>query len=268
MIYDEVADFAEKRQFVKDFLDYLAPFSEGISNWRTLEIGGGGGVLAALLAQHFGTVLSTDIVNPNFKHDGRLTTLLAEKFERNSEMFRKERIEFLAADAQRLQFRDNWFDLCFSQNALEHIPDPEMAFREAVRVTRPGGMVYFQFDPVWTADSGSHFVDQIGEPWLHLLEEDDALIARMSAAGADSETINAFQKEMNRRPISYYREMFPRVIRQLNLEIIIHHEWSGTIDQSWTEHPNLLKAAAAVGLPPQDLLVRGLRYLVRVPIDK
>jgi ubiquinone/menaquinone biosynthesis C-methylase UbiE len=246
-------------------MQYLEPVAKDSHGWRALELGGGGGVLAGLLAEQFGSVVCTDLFNPSLAHQGRLSTLLEEKFERNGGSFPLAKVEFLAADAQRLPFRAGWFDICYSQNTFEHIPDPEMALREAVRVARPGGFVYLQFDPVWTADSGSHFLDHIGQPWIHLIEGDAEILERMRAAGASEKEMEAFRTEMNRQPISYYREMFPRVIRQCGLEVVLHHQWSGTIDPSWTEHPNLARAAAATGLRSEDLLVRGLRYLLRTP---
>jgi ubiquinone/menaquinone biosynthesis C-methylase UbiE len=265
MNYDEPADFAEKRAFIRDLLLYLEPFSGSLREWHALEIGGGGGVLAGLLAPHFARIICTDLDDPVAHHGGRLHTLLEEKFERNGEQFPLNRVQFLAADAQDLPFKDQLFDFCYSQNTFEHVPDPESAIREAIRVTRPGGLVYLQFDPVWTADSGSHFQDGITEPWVHLLEDDEALIARMQASGASEQDKSALLTAMNRKPISYYREMFPRLIEQYRMDVLLHHEWSGTVTPDWTEHPNLAKAATRLGLPTEDLLVRGMRYLLRKP---
>src|SRR4051794_31425762 len=111
MTYDEAADFVEKLAFVRDLIQYLEPFSDGIERWRALEIGGGGGVLAGLLAQSFGNVLSTDLVNPQTKHGGAIYSLLRDKFDRNGLALPSDKIEFLAADAQHLPFRGGWFDI-------------------------------------------------------------------------------------------------------------------------------------------------------------
>jgi ubiquinone/menaquinone biosynthesis C-methylase UbiE len=265
MTYDEVADFEEKRAYTRDLTLYLKPFAGEMGRWQALEIGGGGGVLAGILANHFAKIICTDLEDPVFTHGGRLHTLLEEKFERSGGHFPLDRVQFLAADAQNLPFKDALFDICYSQNTFEHVPDPEMALREAIRVTLPGGFIYLQFDPVWTADTGSHFQENIAEPWIHLLEDDDALLARMAASGASEHEQSELLGAMNRRPISYYREMFPRLIRQHRLEVLVHHEWAGTVQLDWTEHPNLGKAAAKLGLREDDLLVRGMRYLLRKP---
>lgn len=264
MNYDETFDFAEKRKYVTDLLDMAEIVGLDPSSFRALEVGGEGGLLAGLLAEKVAHVTSTDLVNGQVRHGGAMAALLKDKFERNGESFPLEKVEFLAADAQNLPFRDDWFDFCFSQNAFEHIPDPEKALKEAARVTRPGGYIYLMFDPLWTADSGSHFLHRISEPWLHLLMEDDSIADRMRANGADESEIDSFRHHMNRKPVSYYREMFPRAIDELGARVLIHHEWSGCVDPAHLQHPNRNLAAEKLGLDPDDLLVRGLRYLIQV----
>jgi len=48
------------------------------------------------------------------------------------------------ADAVRLPFASEAFDLAVAQEALEHVADPFQAVREMVRVLRPGGRIYLQ----------------------------------------------------------------------------------------------------------------------------
>lgn len=264
MVYEEEADFAEKRKYLGDLKDMLAMHEIAWSGWRALEVGGEGGILAGLVGQEIGHVISTDVVPVQGRHAGAFMSHLGEKFSRNDARLPIDKIEFLQADAQLLPFRDNWFDFCFSQNAFEHIPDPEKALREVARVTRPGGYIYLMFDPLWTADSGSHFIHRIGEPWLHLIADDEEIARRMRESGAEESEVQSYRHHMNRRPVSYYREMFPRVINDLGARVLIHHEWSGCIDPSYEGHRNLALASAKLGLDPEDLLVRGLRYLIQV----
>ena len=46
-------------------------------------------------------------------------------------------------DAQALTHGDGSFDLCTSTEVLEHVPDDARAFRELLRVLRPGGLLVF-----------------------------------------------------------------------------------------------------------------------------
>jgi ubiquinone/menaquinone biosynthesis C-methylase UbiE len=48
---------------------------------------------------------------------------------------------FFVADATELPFTDDAFDACRCDRTLQHLPDPQAALREMVRVTRPGGVV-------------------------------------------------------------------------------------------------------------------------------
>jgi len=47
--------------------------------------------------------------------------------------------EFRVADAERLDFPDDTFDLVYSHGVLHHTPDTEGAIREVHRVLKPGG---------------------------------------------------------------------------------------------------------------------------------
>lgn len=265
MKYDEVADFAEKRKYITDLKEMMALAGiVGAENWRSIEIGGDGGILAGLMADQVQHVVSTDIVTAQAKSGGTYLARLQEKFDRHEEELSLDRVEFLTADAQNLPFRDNWFDFSFSQNAFEHIPNPEIALREAFRVTKPGGYIYLMFDPVWTADSGSHFIHRIGQPWQHLLDDDDTIVEIMRSNGADEQEMDSYRSHMNRLPISYYLEAFPRVIGELGGKVIFHHQWSGCVDSRYVDHPNRKTAAERLGLEPDALLIRGLRYFLQV----
>jgi phosphatidylethanolamine/phosphatidyl-N-methylethanolamine N-methyltransferase len=51
-------------------------------------------------------------------------------------------VEALAVmDAQRLAFRDAWFDAVVAQYVITAVPDPERTLDEFARVTRPGGEI-------------------------------------------------------------------------------------------------------------------------------
>ena len=47
--------------------------------------------------------------------------------------------EFLLADGERLPFKDESFDVVYSNGVLHHTPDTEQGVREIHRVLRPGG---------------------------------------------------------------------------------------------------------------------------------
>jgi len=52
-----------------------------------------------------------------------------------------EPVPLVAADAQRLPFGDNRFDVAISTRVFQYLADPVQAVRECARVVRPGGRV-------------------------------------------------------------------------------------------------------------------------------
>ncbi len=63
----------------------------------------------------------------------------------------------------QLPFADASFDVAYSSNVLEHVPDPWVMADDMVRVTRPGGLIFISYT-LWWGPWGGHET----APW-HLL---------------------------------------------------------------------------------------------------
>ena len=61
-----------------------------------------------------------------------------------------ERICFQRMDAQNLTFENESFDVVISRNLTWNLEEPEKAYREWIRVLKPGG-VMMNFDANWYA---------------------------------------------------------------------------------------------------------------------
>jgi ubiquinone/menaquinone biosynthesis C-methylase UbiE len=61
-------------------------------------------------------------------------------------------VEGRVADAEALPFADGEFDLVIGHAVLHHIPDLDLAFREILRVLRPGGRFVFCGEPTERGD--------------------------------------------------------------------------------------------------------------------
>jgi ubiquinone/menaquinone biosynthesis C-methylase UbiE len=61
-------------------------------------------------------------------------------------------VEGRVADAERIPYDDGTFDLVVGHAVLHHIPDVEQAFREVLRVLKPGGRFAFAGEPTRWGD--------------------------------------------------------------------------------------------------------------------
>jgi SAM-dependent methyltransferase len=104
---------------------------------RSLEIGSGTGyfTLNMMLAGLIGQATCSDI------SPGMLASLAA-----NAERLGLE-VRTVPADAERLPFEDESFDLVLGHAILHHIPDLPQAFAEFERVLAPGGTLLFAGEP-------------------------------------------------------------------------------------------------------------------------
>jgi SAM-dependent methyltransferase len=76
-------------------------------------------------------------------------------------------------DACAMAFRDSCFDLVYSYSVFHHLPQPDAALREIVRVLKPGGLAYLSLH-LYTSENGCldprDITDGRGElvRWPHL----------------------------------------------------------------------------------------------------
>jgi ubiquinone/menaquinone biosynthesis C-methylase UbiE len=104
---------------------------------RSLEIGAGTGYFtlnmlrAGVIAEATCCDISPGMLSTLAENAGRLGL----------------RVETRRADAERLPFADQSFDLVFGHAVLHHIPDLARAFGEFARVLAPGGTLLFAGEP-------------------------------------------------------------------------------------------------------------------------
>jgi ubiquinone/menaquinone biosynthesis C-methylase UbiE len=132
---DRVAALQDARaaELEQRVLRFVAPGGDE----RALDSGTGSGALAFALAPHVREVVGVDLV-PELLEQARTR---AERFPN---------VSFVEGDATKLPFDYASFDLAGTLRTLHHIPRPELAMAELVRVTRPGGrlLVVDQIAPV------------------------------------------------------------------------------------------------------------------------
>ena len=109
---------------------------------RSLEVGAGTGYfsLHLLMSGVVARATCTDI-SPG----------MVEALEHNAERLGLE-VEALIADAERLPFEDESFDIVVGHAVLHHLPDLEQAFSEFHRVLKPGGTIVVAGEPSRVGD--------------------------------------------------------------------------------------------------------------------
>ena len=105
---------------------------------RVLDIGTGPGFYAIILARRGYDVTAVDYSEGMLREAKRNAGELADS------------IRFARMDAQHLRFADGSFDAIVTRNLTWNLPDPAGAYREWMRVLRPGGALV-NFDANWYA---------------------------------------------------------------------------------------------------------------------
>jgi SAM-dependent methyltransferase len=135
--YDELRTGEHSTGELLDLLVELGRLDEG----RVLDIGCGTGRVAEAVAARGARVWGVD----------RSEAMLAEA--------RRRAVAgggFKLADAERLPFKDGWFDAALMRQVVHHVDRPA-AFAEARRILRPGGRLAIatfhpeHFDTIWIA---------------------------------------------------------------------------------------------------------------------
>ncbi|MGQ9506165.1 MAG: class I SAM-dependent methyltransferase [Thermogutta sp.] len=128
--YDAMDHSEVNRRFVDDFV------RAGGCDDLLLDLGCGTALIPILLVE---TLPSARIVALDYS---RNMLLLGRRHVIDKNL--QKAILLLRADAKSLPFPDRVFPQVVSNSLIHHLPDPKLAFDEAYRVTKPGGLLFFR----------------------------------------------------------------------------------------------------------------------------
>jgi len=146
--YDSMDHGEVNRGFVTDFLEVFSPSLKSIPNRipEILDLGTG----TALIPQR----LITQEPHCRIVAIDKGPNMIASAQNRINKNGYQDRIVAQIEDSCQLSFKDKSFDAVISNSLIHHLPDPILCVREAVRVLRPGGLIFFRdlFRPDTQAD--------------------------------------------------------------------------------------------------------------------
>jgi ubiquinone/menaquinone biosynthesis C-methylase UbiE len=126
--YDAMDHNEVNRQFVDDLL------AVGPISGKVLDVGTGTAQIPILLYQQSeGIKLRAVDLSPDMLDVARANIVLADLMES---------IVLAVEDSKSLPHQDDTFDVVISNSLIHHLADPAAALREAVRVLRPGGLLF------------------------------------------------------------------------------------------------------------------------------
>ena len=120
---------------VESFAGVANPFSLGSlgAGERVLDVGSGAGTDSLVAAQMVGPTGSVTGID--------MTPEMLEKSRAAAAQMGLGNVTFMEADAERLPFEDDSFDVVISNGVIDLIPDKNAVFSEIFRVLVPGGRI-------------------------------------------------------------------------------------------------------------------------------
>ncbi|MCF8331361.1 MAG: methyltransferase domain-containing protein [Bacteroidales bacterium] len=151
-IYDSLEDdifFASRRT-----IDEMSNYPEQINkNTKVIDLGGGFSGSARHLVKKFGchvTVINLSEVENEYG------------CKLNKQQGLDDKIDVIDGSFEDIPFKDNTFDIVWSQDAILHSGEREQTIKEAARVLKPGGDMVFT-DPMQTYNCNKEVLQPIYE---------------------------------------------------------------------------------------------------------
>jgi len=205
--YDSMDHSAVNRLFADDFLAFLASeqktgASPSARPLKILDVGTGTALIPIELCGRGIAALVTGVDLASHMLQLGLRNIIRAGMQ--------QQIKLDHVDAKQLPYADGAFDALISNSIIHHIPQPADAFKEMMRVTRPGGLLFVR-DLLRPADA-----------------ETVSVLVDMYAAGA-----NDHQRQMFRD--SLHAALTLDEIRQLLADLGCSPAWvTQTSDRHWT----------------------------------
>lgn len=101
---------------------------------------------------------SCESAYPFLKDGANSVTVTGLEHVSEEQTNKEQKLRILRADALLLSrvFEPCSFDVVYGLSIVEHIPAPKVFLNEVYKVLKPGGIAYFQGNPIWSSRKGHH----------------------------------------------------------------------------------------------------------------
>ena len=177
-------------------------------------------------------------------------------------------VRFARADVRDLPFADDSFGLVASTALLEHVDGVDAAVREMARVTRPDGLIFANFGPLYRTYGGAHFEGAYEHLWMSDAELERYFVARAIPSEMDDGLRWLKNGMFSRLRYTEYLEIFKRHCKIEHLVLAVSQpalrykrahpvEWNALLRQF--DEADLLTFSITVWLRPAGVRRGALR---------
>jgi SAM-dependent methyltransferase len=109
------------------------------------------------------------------------------------------RVSFIEDDICVSSLKSESVDVVVSWEVLEHITNPDQAFKEMARILKPGGFAFHEYNPFFSVDGG-HSLCTLDFPWGHARLDDKDFERYYDELRADEKDVSLsfFRNNLNR----------------------------------------------------------------------
>ena len=138
-------------------------------------------------------------------------------------------------NGRTMPFDDNSFDCALATEVFEHCPDPELVMKEAVRVLKPGGFLFFTVPFIWVLHEIPHDEYRYTPFSLerHLRNAGFGQIQLKALGGMDASLAQVLGLWIGYRPIAYWKRwILSRLVVPVVRFLLAHDQLPQRFDNS------------------------------------
>lgn len=228
---------------LKRIENFLQSQSLSFKDKKVLEIGAFDGASAYAFAK-FGakSITATDMAayyinqSPNGVVSNEAISLKNKELERirnaYSELIDKNdaaKVNFMEDDIINSSVASESVDAIVSWEVLEHITNPNDAFKQMARILKPGGFAFHEYNPFFSVDGG-HSLCTLDFPWGHARLSDDDFEKYYDEFRPEQKDVSLsfFKNNLNRMTLSQLKD----ALLENGLEPISIIPWYNKEDQA------------------------------------